>query len=66
MTLNEKMGIPALKICPDCGAIGPRLLNRCAGCEATYRAAEQLRQERAAQAEKMRQRRDNGFGPEWD
>lgn len=66
MRMNETMGISGLKICPDCGNLGPRLINRCADCETKHRAADKLRQERPAQADKIRQRRANGFGPEWD
>ena len=40
MTLNESLGIGALKICPVCGDIGPRLINRCSECEAAYRSEE--------------------------
>lgn len=66
MTLHEQMGIPALKICPDCGAIGPRLINRCPPCEKIHAEHEKERAEREAAQKKIAERRANGFGPEWD
>ena len=66
MNLKETIGISGLKICPDCGDIGPRLINRCHPCEVKHIEAERVRMEREAAQTKIRQRRANGFGPEWD
>ncbi len=66
MTLKDELGISCLKVCPDCGEIGPRIINRCPACEEKYQAVEVERKTRREKAEKVKQRRDNGFGPEWD
>lgn len=66
MRLNESLGVDCVKICPDCGEIGPRLINRCPACEAIYQKAEKARQEREAARRKVAQRRANGFDEGWD
>ena len=42
MNLKETFGISGLKICPDCGNIGPRLINRCHPCEVKHIEAERV------------------------
>lgn len=66
MNLKDTMGISGIKICPDCGSMGPRLINRCETCEASHQEEERKRINREADENKIAQRRANGFGPEWD
>ena len=66
MRLNKSLEVHCIKICPDCGLIGERLINRCQECETEYQRREALCQRREAEQRKINKRRANSFDAGWD
>ena len=67
MRLGDIFGlVTPIKICTDFGDTGPRLINRCPACEATYQAHEKALRDKEAQRARIAQRRANGFDNSWD
>lgn len=57
MTLKDELGVSCLKVCPVCGNIGPRLVNKCEDCQ--RKESEKAEAEKKERTEKLR--RQMGF-----